>query len=176
MSEPRKRRDDSSTSRRAAARAVPTARGERQRDQPARERTVQSSISLRPSQWKRLDILGDLTRWGRSGAVSQAVDLLTSLPVPVTQRLATLSRTTVGITLQERLRAAIEEAVAAAEAELPDSPWAEFDAALMTAGEEFHQSGAAELSEVELIAAAEQAKQEYRRDRRSRTGRKTSQR
>jgi len=68
------------------------------------ERTVQSSISLRPSQWERLDVLADLTRWGRSGTVAEAVELLTELPVTVTQRLATLKRTTAASTLQERLR------------------------------------------------------------------------
>lgn len=138
---------------------------------PARERTVQSSVSLRPSQWDRLDVLGDLTQWGRSGALSQAVDLLTSLPLPVTQRLATLSRTTVRGTLHQRLRAAVEEALAAAEAELPEGPWAEFDAALAAAGEEFRGSEAADLTEAELTAAARRAKEQVRREKRERRDR-----
>lgn len=100
--------------------------------------------------------------------LSQAVDLLSSLPVPLTQRLATLRRTTVSGTLEERLRAAIETAVAEAEAELPDTPWAEFDAALLNARADFERSGAAALSEAELTAAAESAKQEVRHAKRSR--------
>lgn len=99
--------------------------------------------------------------------LSQAVDLLSSLPVALTQRLATLRRTTVGGTLEERLRVAIEAAVAEAEAELPDSPWAEFDAALLGARADFERSGAAALPEAGLIAAAEAAKQEVRYARRS---------
>lgn len=145
-------------------------------EQPARERTVQSSVSLRPSQWKRLDIIGDLTRWGRSEALSQAVDLLTSLPISVTQRLATLNRTTVRHTLQARFQAAIEEALVAAEAELPDSLWAEFDASLLAVGDEFRESGAASLPEAELMAAAERAKQGYRGKRRRNLGSTTSRR
>lgn len=95
------------------------------------EKTVQRSVSLRPSQWKRLDVVGDLTHWGRSGTISQAVDLLTSLPITTTQRVATLIRTTARETLLQRFGEAVSEAIAAAEAELPDHPWAEFDAALM---------------------------------------------
>lgn len=143
---------------------------------PARERTVQSSVSLRPSQWKRLDVLGDLTQWGRSGALAQAVDLLTTLPVSVTQRLATLNRTTARATLQDRLRAAVEEAIEAAEAELPDDPWAEFDAALVSVGDAFEKSAASSLSERELIAAAEAAKRDYRRERHARAAGGTSSR
>lgn len=134
-----------------------------------RERTVQRSVSLRPSQWKRLDVVGDLTQWGRSGALAQAVDLLTSLPIPLTQRLATLSRTTAREALLDRFRTAVEEAVAAGEAELPDDPWAEFDAALISIGDDLRRSSAAEMSEAELIASAEQAKRESRRERRRET-------
>jgi hypothetical protein len=124
---------------------------------------VQSSVSLRPSQWRRVDILGDLTQWGRSGVLAQAVDLLTALPVTVTQRLVTLSRTTARGKLHERLRVAVEEAVTAAEAELPNSPWAEFDVALAAIGSAFQKSEAADFSEAELIVAADRAKREYRR-------------
>ena len=152
-----------SRARRAVAPARRVAPGE-----PPRERTVQSSVSLRPSQWRRLDVLGDLTRWGRSGALAQAVDLLTALPVTVTQRLATLSRTTARDTLRERLRVAVEEAIAAAEAELPDHPWGEFDAALADVGAAVRESDAAGFSERELIAEAERAKRDYRRERRER--------
>ena len=136
-----------------------------------RERTVQSSISLPPSQWKRLDVLGDLTRWGRSGAVAEAVELLTALPVSVTQRLATLKRTTAAATLEDRLRAAVEKAVAETERELGDDPQAEFAAALIAVGESVRQSPAAEMSEAELIAAAEVAKRSSRRARRRRNTR-----
>lgn len=135
------------------------------------ERTIQSSISLRPSQWERLDVLADLTRWGRSGTVAEAVELLTELPVTVTQRLATLKRTTAASTLQERLRAAVEEAVAAAEDELGNDPHAEFAAALIAVGESVRQSPAAGMSEEELIEAADDAKRASRRERRRRAGR-----
>lgn len=185
MSKPLKRRPgvpdrplttatEADTSHRLGAAHDQPTREQPTHEQSTHERAVQSSVSLRPSQWKRLDIVGDLTRWGRSETLSQAVDLLTSLPIPVTQRLATLSRTTVRGTLQERLQAAIEQAIAAAEAELSDSPWAEFDASLMAAGEEFRQSGAADSSEAELMAAAERGKQEYRRERRRGLGSGTS--
>ena len=133
-----------------------------------REKMVQSSVSLRPSQWKRLDVLGDLTQWGRSGALAQAVELLTALPVSLAQRLVTLSRTTARDALRDRLREAVEQAVAAAEAELPDDPWAEFDTALAAVGEDFRRSGASERSEAELIAAADRAKRGSRRERAAR--------
>ena len=133
-----------------------------------RERTVQSSISLPPSQWKRLDVLGDLTRWGRSGAVAEAIELLTTLPVSVTQRLATLKRTTAAATLEDRLRAAVEQAVAETEQELGSDPQAEFAAALIAVGESVRQSPAAKMSEAELIAAADVAKRSSRRARRRR--------
>lgn len=136
-----------------------------------RERTVQSSISLPPSQWKRLDVLGDLTRWGRSGAVAEAVELLTTLPVSVTQRLATLKRTTAAATLEDRLRAAVEKAVAETEQELGDDPQAEFTAALIAVGESVQRSPAAEMSEAELIAAADVAKRSSRHARRRRNPR-----
>jgi hypothetical protein len=131
-----------------------------------RERTVQYSVSLRPTQWKRLDVLGDLTKWGRSGALAEAVDLLTSLPIPLSQRLATLSRTTARDVLFDRFRTAVEQAVAAAEAQLGDDPWAEFDAALVSVGEDVARSGVAEMEEDELIALAQQTKREVRRERR----------
>ncbi|MEJ7811328.1 MAG: hypothetical protein WKG32_13030 [Gemmatimonadaceae bacterium] len=126
---------------------------------------MQSSVSLRPSQWKRLDVFGDLTQWGRSGTLAQAVELLTALPVPLAQRLVTLSRTTARDALRDRLREAVEQAVEAAESELPDDPWAEFDAALVAAGDDFRRSGAADRSEAELVAAADLAKRESRRER-----------
>ena len=133
---------------------------------PPRERTVQSSVSLPPSQWERLDVLGDLTRWGRSGAVAEAVDLLTALPVSVTQRLATLKRTTAAATLEARLRSAVEDAVAAAEQELGDDPRAEFAAALVMVGASLRGAPAAKMSEAELIAAADAAKRDVRKARR----------
>jgi hypothetical protein len=34
-----------------------------------RKRRPKRSVSLKPSQWDRLDVLGDLTHWGRSGAM-----------------------------------------------------------------------------------------------------------
>jgi predicted DNA-binding protein len=135
------------------------------------ERTVQSSISLRPSQWERLDVLADLTRWGRSGTVAEAVELLTELPVTLTQRLATLKRTTAASTLQARLRTAVEEAVAAAEDELGNDPHAEFAAALIAVGKSVRQSPAAGMSEEELIEAAADAKRASRRERRRRAAR-----
>jgi len=135
------------------------------------ERTVQSSVSLPPSQWRRLDVLGDLTRWGRSGAVAEAVDLLTSLPVSITQRIATLKRTTAAATLRGRLRAAVEQAVAEAEQELGSDPDAEFAAALIAVGDSVRKSSAAEMSEAELVAAADAAKRSSRRARRRRDSR-----
>lgn len=133
-------------------------------DKPGKvERTVQSSISLQPALWKRIDILGDLTRWGRSGALAEAAELLTSLPVSTSQRLATLKRTTAGEALRDRIRKAIQEAVDATEAELPDDPWAEFDAALVAVGSDLEQSPIADLSETELIDAASAAKRVVRR-------------
>jgi hypothetical protein len=58
-----------------------------------------------------------------------------------------------------------KEAVEAAEAELPDHPWAEFDAALIEVGEDIRRSGAAEMSEAELIEVTQVAKQQYRQGR-----------
>jgi hypothetical protein len=130
------------------------------------ERTVQSSVSLPPSQWRRLDVLGDLTRWGRSGAVAEAVDLLTSLPVSITQRIATLKRTTAAATLQDRLRAAVEQAVAEAEQELGSDPDAEFAAALIAVDDSVRTSPTAKMSEAELIVAADAAKRSSRHARR----------
>lgn len=148
----------------------PPRRG-RSRDADERERTVQNSVSLPPSQWRRLDVLGDLTRWGRSGAVAEAVDLLTTLPISVTQRLATLKRTTAAGTLQVRLRAAVEQAVEEAERELGSDPQREFAAALIAVGESIRQSPAAAMSETELIAAADDAKRSRRRARRRKASR-----
>ena len=138
-----------------------------QRDE--RERTVQSSVSLRPTQWDRVDDLGDLTRWGRSGVIAQAVDLLTALPVPIAQRVSTLQRTTAAPVFKARLLAAITEAVRAAEEALGDDPWAEYDASLAAVGRALAHSPAANLSEDELLAAADQAKREVRSERRKRT-------
>jgi hypothetical protein len=164
MPKPRKT-DDASSSRPAAeSDFVPFSAADRRYD-PSREKTVQSSVSLRPSQWRRLDVVGDLTQWGRGGALSQAVDLLTSLPIPLAQRVATLSRTTARETLLQHFRSAVAEAVEAAEAELPDHAWAEFDAALIGAEEDLRRSRALEMSEEELIAAAKVAQQQYRRGR-----------
>lgn len=131
-----------------------------------RDRTVQSSVSLRPGQWERVDDLADLTQWGRSGVIAQAVDLLTALPVPLAQRVSTLQRTTVAPVLQRRLLAAVAEAVQAAEDALGEDPWAEYDASLAALGRAATQSSAAGLSEEELIAAADQAKREVRAERR----------
>jgi hypothetical protein len=111
-------------------------------------------------------MLADLTRWGRSGTVAEAVELLTELPVTVTQRLATLKRTTAASTLQERLRAAVEEADAAAEDEQGNDPHAEFAAALIAVGKSVRQSPAAGMSEEALIEAADDAKRTSRRERR----------
>jgi hypothetical protein len=141
-----------------------------------REKTVQSSVSLKPSQWERLDVLGDLTQWGRSGALAQAVELLMALPVTVVQRLATLKRTTAGTALQRRLQAAVEDAIAAAEAELSDDPWAEFDASLAAIGTEVNAYGVVKMSERELTEAAEAGKRAYRRERRATSGPKPSKR
>jgi hypothetical protein len=155
----------------ANAKPARRASGERAPSAPLRkERTVQSSVSLKPSQWARLDVLGDLTQWGRSGALAQAVDLLMALPVTVAQRLATLKRTTAGTVLQRRLQAAVEDAISAAEAELSHDPWAEFDAALAAIGTEVKASGVAEMSERELTDAAEAGKRAYRRARRDTSG------
>lgn len=147
-----------------------------QRTAPAKrvsepERTIQSSVSLPPSQWRRLDVLGDLTRWGRSGAVAEAVDLLTSLPVSITQRIATLKRTTAAATLQDRLRAAIEQAVVEAEQELGSDPDAEFAAALIAVDDSVRTSPASKMSEADLIVAADAAKRSSRRARRRRDSR-----
>mgnify|MGYP001592498999 FL=1 len=147
-------------------------RGTRSADESAtRERAVQRSVSLRPSQWQRLDVLGDLTQWGRNGALTQAVDFYTTLPVAVTQRIATLRRTTAGAALRDRLRAAVEDAIKSAEAELPGGPWAEFDAALLDAADAFEESGATRRSERELVAAAEEGKRLSRQKRLGRTSR-----
>jgi hypothetical protein len=116
-------------------------------------------------------VLGDLTRWGRSGAVAEAVDLLTSLPVSITQRIATLKRTTSAGTLRDRLRAAVEQAVAEAEQELGSDPDAEFAAALIAGGDSVRKSPATEMSEAELIAATNAAKRSSRRARRRRDSR-----
>ena len=140
------------------------------------EKTTQRSVSLRPSQWDKLDVLGDLTQWGRSGAMAQAVELLMSLPVTMAQRLVTLRQTTAREALELRLRSAVEEAIAAAEAELPNSPWAEFDAALAAVGQEVARSGVAGMSERELIDAAEAGKRAYRSERRGVPGSKATSR
>jgi hypothetical protein len=121
---------------------------------------------LQPQLWERIDVLGDLTRWGRSGTLAQAVELLTPLPVSVTQRWATLNRTTVREMLRARLQRAVEEAIEAAEAELPQGPWAEFDAALAAVGDDLRRSGADRRTERELIDAASEAKRTARRRRR----------
>lgn len=147
--------------------------GKRTHSSPVRqEKTTQRSVSLKPSQWDRLDVLGDLTHWGRSGAMAQAVELLMSLPVTVAQRLATLKQTTARDALQRRLQAAVEDAIADAEAELPDTPWAEFDAALAAIGHEVERSGVAGMSERELTDAAEASKRAYRSERRGTSGSK----
>jgi hypothetical protein len=85
--------------------------------------------------------------------------------------LATLKRTTAAATLEERLRAAVEKAVAETERELGDDPQAEFAAALIAVGESVRQSPAAKMSEAELIAAADVAKSSSRRARRRRNHR-----
>jgi hypothetical protein len=121
---------------------------------------------LRPQLWARIEVLGDLTQWGRSGTLAQAAELLTSLPVSVTQRWATLNRTTVREMLRARLQRAVEEAIEAAEAALPDDPWAEFDAALAAVGNDLRRSGADQRSERELIDAASEAKRAARGRRR----------
>ena len=76
-----------------------------------------------------------------------------------------LGRTTARETLLQHFRSAVAEAVEAAEAELPDHAWAEFDAALIGAEEDLRRSRALEMSEEELIAAANVAQQQYRRGR-----------
>lgn len=144
------------------------------RNSPRTEKTTQRSVSLRPSQWDKLDVLGDLTQWGRSGALAQAVDLLMSLPVTVTQRLVTLKQTTARDTLELRLQSAVEEAIAAAEAELPDSPWAEFDAALAALGQEVARSDVSDMAERALTEAAERGKRAYRAERRGAPGSKAA--
>lgn len=126
------------------------------------ERAVQRSVSLRPSQWRMLDQFGLLTEWGRNGAIAQAVDLYTALPLTTVQRIATLRHTTAGETLRKRIRGSLEEALKAAEAELPDNPFAEFDAILSGTADAFVQSGAADMSPSELAAAAEKGKRESR--------------
>ena len=70
----------------------------------------------------------------------------------------------------------MEEAIEAAEAELPDDPWAEFDAALVSVGDAFEKSAASSLAERELIAAAEAGKRDYRRERHARAADGTSSR
>jgi hypothetical protein len=90
-----------------------------------------------------------------------------ALPVTVAQRLATLKRTTAGATLQTRLQEAVEEAISAAEAELPDSPWAEFDASLAAIGAELKASKVVGMTERELTDAAEASKQADRLERRT---------
>ena len=137
----------------------------RRRGRPATntDRTIQSSVSLRPTQWERIDALGTLTERGRSGVLAQAVELYTSLPVPLTQRWAALNRTRARWTLRERLNTAFEEAIAEAEAELPADPWVEFDAALLAVGDDVAGTAASRLSEKELIAATQAAKQRSRR-------------
>ena len=143
-----------------------TPRRRRGRESSKGKRTIQNSVSLQPQLWERIDVLGDLTRWGRSGTLAQAVELLTPLPVSVTQRWATLNRTTVREMLRARLQRAVEEAIEAAEAELPQGPWAEFDAALAAVGDDLRRSGADRRTERELIDAASEAKRTARRRRR----------
>ena len=108
--------------------------------------------------------------------MAQAVDLLMSLPLTVAQRLATLKQTTAGNALQQRLQAAVEDAIAAAEAELPDTKWAEFDAALAAIGHEAELSGVSGMSERELTDAAEASKRAYRAERRRVPGSKPARR
>lgn len=160
------------TGTRKAKPAPKAAPARARRNSPRTEKTTQRSVSLRPSQWDKLDVLGDLTQWGRSGAMAQAVDLLMSLPVAVAQRLVTLRQTTAREALELRLQSAVEEAIAAAEAELPNSPWAEYDAALAALGQEAAQSGVADLSERELTDAAEAGKRAFRAERRASSGSK----
>lgn len=130
-----------------------------------RERAVQRSVSLRPSQWQLLDRFGVLTDWGRNGALAQAVDLYTTLPLPTVQRIATLRHTTLGARLRERIQGSVEEALNATEAELADDPFAEFDVMLADAADAFVRSGAAEMSMKQLTAAAEEGKRASRKRR-----------
>ena len=134
-------------------------RGKRAR----REAKVQSSVSLPPTQWERVDVLGDLTRWGRSGTVEQAVELMLNLPVPVVQRLAVLRRTTAHATLRDRLRAVFEQAIEETQATLPDDPWGEYDVALRSVGHALARSPAATMTEEERIAEARRETLAFRR-------------
>lgn len=133
-----------------------------------RERTVQRSVSLRPSQWQLLDQFGRLTDWGRNGALAQAVDLYTILPLPTVQRIATLRHTTLGVRLRERIRGSVENALTVMEAELADDPFAEFDVMLSDAADAFARSGAADLSMRDLATAAEEGKRASRKQRNGR--------
>lgn len=129
----------------------------------ASKRTVQRSISLSPAQWKRMDAFGDITQWGRSGVAAQALDLLVDISVPVAQRFAALKRTSLGPTLRDRVRAAIESALSEVEAASPTDPWTEFDEALALAGPDIDRSGVLDLPEDELMKRAERATRASRR-------------
>jgi len=128
-------------------------------------RPVQRSLSLTPADWKRLDTFGDLTQWGRSVAASEALDLLVDLSVPLAQRVAALKRTSAGPALRARIRSAVETAITEAERSSETDPWAELDAALADAEGAFIRNGAPDLSERELIDAAEAGKRAYRQGR-----------
>ena len=129
------------------------------------DRPVQRSLSLTPADWKRLDTFGDLTQWGRSVAAAEALDLLVDLSVPLVQRVAALKRTSAGPALRVRIRAVVETAITEAETSSGTDPWAELDAALADAENAFIRNGAPDLSERELIDAAEAGKRGYRQGR-----------
>lgn len=141
-------------------------RQDKKRRKGASRRTVRRSISLSTAQWRRLDSLGEITKWGRNGVVAQALDLLVDLSVPLAQRVVALKRTSVGSTVRDRVRAAIESAVAEVEVSSPTDPWAAFDAALALAGPDIDRSGVLALAEPELLDLADRATRGSRRKRR----------
>ena len=97
-------------------------------------RRAQHSVSLLPNQWTAIDRLGELTRWGRNGAVEEAVELLLLLPPNAVQQLALLRRTQMRASFKRHFYAVVQQALQATEAQAGahEDPWTAYDASLET--------------------------------------------
>ena len=137
------------------------------------ERRAQHSVSLRPTQWSALDRLGEITRWGRNGAVEEAVELLLTLPPNVIQQLALLRRTQMRAIFRRRFHAAVQEVVQATEVEggAHTNPWAAYDAALDALGQTATPAPSDQMSEEELAALAMREVTAHRHEQRAAMGR-----
>lgn len=138
---------------------------------PSKKRTVKSSISLRPEEWENIDRLGELTRWGRSAVVSEAIDLMSSLPIPVVQKIVAPKQTPAGAALRERMVVAISEAVEEIYSSLThEQLWDQMLSVDDETAEDLRRSGIANMSEEELVQAAVAAQKEVRQARRAQVG------